>query len=211
MLRSLATEQDVANVLSLYTDFFADGVPSSEEVALQDQSLSLGFKFGEPLSDADPGVEIESLMRPEDLRNNLGFTNGLPLLFNSHRHRGGLNAWDPANALVFESSSTSSNSDMLPLSLHWHQLAGVHALVRMNFTPEEASGRCCGVLIADEVGLGKTFQAIATLAFLSDLKIRGENNLPLPPMIGESILVPFRLFNQLTPPPLSDQPLHRWT
>lgn len=78
------------------------------------------------------------------------------------------------------------------LYLHWHQLCGVHAVVRINFTETPAPNRCCGVLIADDVGLGKTFQAAATIAFLSELymrqMLRRSKSVPLPPIIGKSVI-----------------------
>jgi TATA-binding protein-associated factor len=77
---------------------------------------------------------------------------------------------------------------MEPLALHWHQLAGVHAIMRMNFTKNPVSSdHRCGMLIADEVGLGKTFQAATTIAFLSDLvmcqKLSQSQPVTFPPII----------------------------
>ena len=79
-----------------------------------------------------------------------------------------------------------SESHFLPPStyIYIYRSFSVHALIRTNFTPQAEPGRCCGMLIADEVGLGKTFQAVTTIAFLSDLIIRAERNAPMPPIIG---------------------------
>ncbi|RDB15031.1 Protein CHROMATIN REMODELING 5 [Hypsizygus marmoreus] len=185
MLQSLASEEDVADILNLYTDFF--NVPS-DSAPLQEQQCTIGIQFGERVDGADPGTEYESTVPPNDLARNLGFVNGLPFLFNTYRHRGGLSAWDPANADLFEGSNAALNPEMDRILLHWHQLCGVHSMIRMTFTATSAPDRCCGVLIADDVGLGKTFQAATTIAFLSDLRMRQmllseKKQVPLPPII----------------------------
>jgi len=166
----LASEEDVADVIALYTDFFSCPGPS-ESVSLDSQRPALQF-FAEPLGDTDPGIGVESTLPPETLSENLGFPGGLPLVFNSHRHRGGLSAWDHPE--LFETTEAAKNPQMEPIALHWHQLAGVHAVIRMLFTEKPAPGKCCGALVADEVGLGKTFQAATAIAFFSDLVIRQE-------------------------------------
>ena len=181
----MASEQDVLDIIHLYTDFLSPS--SSDSVPLQEQHATIGFQFGERVDGTDPGVEYESTFPPDILANNLGFLNHLPLMFNTYRHRGGWSAWDPATANLFEPTKAQANTDMEPLALHWHQLAGVHAIVRMNFTSTPAPDRCHGALIADEVGLGKTFQAATTIAFLSDLVMRQSlsqsNPIQLPPII----------------------------
>jgi TATA-binding protein-associated factor len=54
----------------------------------------------------------------------------------------------------------------------------------MIFTPETAPSHCTGVLLADEVGLGKTFQACTVIGFLGELAVRQLKKLTLPPIIG---------------------------
>ena len=58
----------------------------------------------------------------------------------------------------------------------------------MLFDEKPAPGKCLGVLIADEVGLGKTFQAATAIAFFLDVVIRQEirknGPTPDPPIIG---------------------------
>lgn len=119
-------------------------------------------------------------MSPHRLATNLGFKNLLPAYFNTHRHRGGITPWD--NSDLFK-GAIEANPDMSPIALHWHQLAGVHAIIRKTFSKKAKPGATCGVLVTDEVGLGKTFQAGAMIALLSDLVRRQEQELELPPMI----------------------------
>ncbi|KAF8808358.1 hypothetical protein BYT27DRAFT_7097080 [Phlegmacium glaucopus] len=176
-LSSLATKENVADIINLYHEFFsANQEGEATSVTDEDQPT---IKFGTAVEGADPGVEMEMAMAPEALASNLGFRNELPLLFNSFRHKGGLSPW--SHPALFDDPESQDNLE--PLRLFWHQLAGVHAIVRISFQPTPSSGRCNGVLIADEVGLGKTFQASTIVVFLADLVFRQTENLPLPPII----------------------------
>ncbi|MDV2583560.1 hypothetical protein, partial [Alkalibacillus haloalkaliphilus] len=89
-------------------DFFSNP-PIEDSVPLQDQQPTIGVKFGERKNGIDPGVEAEATMPPEKLYHDLGFIDGLPLLFNAYRHRGGLSAWDPQNEPLFEPSAAAQN------------------------------------------------------------------------------------------------------
>lgn len=116
---------------------------------------------------------MESLKTPQELAASLAFSQGLPFLFNSHRHLDGYTKWDDRYSHLFEDENTTETNDIVPIELHWHQLCGVHSIIRKNFSSSEESQRLCpGILIADDVGLGKTFQAAALIAFLCDLVIR---------------------------------------
>ena len=158
----------------------------SEPVALNIQHPTLACTFGKPLGNEDSGIGVESTMAPEMLSESLGFRGGLPLVFNKHQHPGGLTEWD--HPQLFESSEVAKSSEMEAIVLHWHQLAVVHALVHMLFNEKPTPGKCLGVLIADEVGLGKTFQAATAIALFSDIVIWQEicktRPTPDPPIIG---------------------------
>ncbi|KAJ3497670.1 hypothetical protein NLJ89_g10318 [Agrocybe chaxingu] len=179
-LLSLASEEDVADVIALYREYF-DTLDTDENDALEIQHPAFKFTFSQHVEDADPGVEVESAMTPEELAANLGFINGLPLLFNTHRHTGGLTPWTAPDA--FEEANMRDNPLFVPIALHWHQAAGVHAQIRMIFSKASSPGRCTGALVADEVGLGKTFQAAALIASLADMVLRQTTGTPLPPII----------------------------
>lgn len=131
---------------------------------------------------------MELTTTPSALASNSGFQDdGLPLLFNRYRHRGGLSSWDSANVHLFETSKAQSNPDMIRIALYYHQLAGVHALLRMLFGPDPDPERCLGALIADEVGLGKRFLATTLIISLTDLVMRQKLTVkaPMLPIIGE--------------------------
>ncbi|KAF9455280.1 hypothetical protein BDZ94DRAFT_1242365, partial [Collybia nuda] len=170
-LQNLASEQDIADVLALYTEFFAS-CGQDHNVELQDQQPAFSYRFGEAVDGSDPGVEVEMGLSPEDLDHNLGLLDGLPVVFNRYRHCGGLTSWDPAYATKFVPENAQNDADMVPIQLHWHQKAGVHAMFRMVFNEAPVSDACTGVLVADDVGLGKTFQAITAVTILAELVVR---------------------------------------
>lgn len=133
-------------------------------------------------------MEVESQMSPNDLAFRLGYSkDSLPaVVFNRLRHRHGLTSWSTETCGRFILNDVNkADPDMLPLRLHSHQLAGVHSILRNTFTKDPTDEKR-GMLIADEVGLGKTFQSITTLATLSDIRFRQMGNRPLPPLIGQS-------------------------
>ena len=159
MLKSLATEEDISDILDLYRTCF-DTSPGDTSVFEQQQPVS--YECGGLIETADLGVETESTLSYVELTHNLGFHKGSPLLFNTHRHTGGLTPWD--NPTAFENVDQDG---FVAISLRWHQLAGVHAVFRRLFS-KEPTPEHLGVLIADEVGLGKTLQSLAIVATLTE-------------------------------------------
>jgi hypothetical protein len=180
-LSSLATEVDVTDVINLYHEFFTLNQEGEANSFVNEAPLSITFGTAE--KGVDPGVEVESSMTREILAANLGFRTGneLPISFNTLRHKGGFSPWSHPDAFK---NCSEDDPDFEPLSLFWHQLTGVHAIIRMNFHATKDSLRCNGTLIADEVGLGKTFQAATVIVTLADLVIRQDLKLPLPPIIS---------------------------
>jgi TATA-binding protein-associated factor len=164
MLKSLATQEDIADIIHLYEECF--NTPSCDPSQLEDQHPTVSFDFGRLHEEADPGVEVESTLSPSLIANKLGFYDGIPLLFNSHRHKDGLTPWD--DPCAFENTETLKTSgEFTPINPRWHQLAGVHAVLRRLFSTT-ATSETSGVLIADEVGLGKTLQSLAIVATLAE-------------------------------------------
>ena len=133
----------------------------------------------------DLGMEKEFNLTPGDLATRLGFNKRrLPYQFNKLRHVSGLTPW--SDGRLFETKPTP---DCLNLNqLHWHQLAGVHAISRIIFTAKPDLQHETGVLIADEVGLGKTAQALSFIAFLNQCISLRERGMGPPPILGESCL-----------------------
>lgn len=179
-LQNLATVSDVSEFALLYETFFSD--LTSEENDLPDTKPKLTVSFASPVSGADPGLEVEAGMSQDQMLHNLGFVHGLPVPFNTKRHRDGkaFNSWDhPTDA---------DDAALVPLKLHDHQIQGVHATMRNLFSSDPQSNLQAGVLYADQVGYGKCLQSIATASFLIDVCTRQEKHLPLPPLVGEYYL-----------------------
>ncbi|KAJ3566666.1 hypothetical protein NP233_g6855 [Leucocoprinus birnbaumii] len=177
ILNDLATKEDVTDLRNLYHDYFEGNAVDDEEqpLAAMPTALSLDLPAG------DIGMDVEATLSSDVLAQRLGFHTGLPPVFNSHRHRAGITPWD--NVEVFAQDPIPQ--ELSPLSLHWHQLAGVHSIIRRCFSAKKDPYLCKGVLVADEVGLGKTTQAITLLAFLNQCIYAQENGLPPPPILAE--------------------------
>jgi len=117
---------------------------------------STQLRFGDTIApNTDLGVEKETSLSRQQMSALLGFNNAMPFQFNEYRHKNGILPWDDPKA--FEDADSP---DLQKIMLHWHQLFAVHAIVRNVFTVEPVE-RTPGLLIADEVGLGKTAMAIA--------------------------------------------------
>jgi hypothetical protein len=79
--------------------------------------------------------------------------------------KSGLTAWDSPD--LFVDDDFPPLDSLMPTSLHWHQLADVHSIVRNTFMNKSTLDHCTGALICDKVGLSKTALAISMMAFLN--------------------------------------------
>jgi hypothetical protein len=125
----------------------------------------------------DFGVESFKKMGTKDLNWALGFTHNRSTLM-VHYRIPGKDHWDSSQKCVTDKQVKGVNS---PTKLLWHQQVGVAALVTRLFTDEindPPEGKTPGVLLADEVGLGKTLQCIAFMHFYM-LWTKGEIDAPL--------------------------------
>ncbi|KAG2122464.1 P-loop containing nucleoside triphosphate hydrolase protein [Suillus bovinus] len=103
-------------------------------------------------------------MDNDKLNHLLQFPGGKPALFAELRSKTGLCAWDADAASTF----VRENEDMEPLFLLWHQRVGVAAIVDKIWGSALNEGNTPGILIADEVGVGKTALTMGTIAFVID-------------------------------------------
>jgi SNF2 family DNA or RNA helicase len=185
MLQSLATDKDVEDVITLFHEFF-DSNPQDTptDVPILQRHQPPANPFGLPVDGADTGAEFEAKMSTTALGLSLGFIDDIPILFNVYRHKDGITSWQAADAFkVAEGQELPKHLERL--QLHWHQLAGVHAIIRMCFTPKPDENHCAGVLVADEVGLGKTYQSATVIAFLAAGFLRQSERLEMPPLLSE--------------------------
>lgn len=178
-LARLRNEQDVSDLIALYDNYFNQ--EHLEDEPLEDnQSCGIPFAEGDDPENIHTGVEVEVDMSVKDLCSSLDFRNSRPVTFNEYRHLGGATLWDPKEKDLFKDDSPT----LAPVKLFWYQLAGVHAIIRKIFNEDPILAFIASMLLADEVGLGKTLQAIAVIAFLADLAHRQRNSMALPPIIG---------------------------
>jgi TATA-binding protein-associated factor len=134
------------------------------------------------VSNTDLGVENVSHLSVKALEQQLGFQDTLPPIFNPLCHSDGLNLWDLKD-------SQDQNGYLERLSLHWHQLCAVLAVIQKVFLASNGDAQACtGVLIADEVGLGKTAVGMALIALMANAVVSRQSAVQLPPCIGTSNL-----------------------
>jgi SNF2-related domain len=152
------------------------------------------FTIVDPNLGCDPGVDQEVGLLREELCELLAFADGVPFLFNNYRDADGRNGWHPE----FETLPTLKR-----FSLLHHQLVGVAAIIRHVFSTSKSS--CHGVLLADDVGIGKTIQSLAMIAFMAELTVKRDRGLSVPPILSKFDLHSTALWNielpcQLTTP-----------
>lgn len=169
-------------MVNLYHEYFDQELNEEEEPPISD-----ALPEKQKLNDCggDFGMEEEAEMTPASLAISLGYRSGLPPSFNAVRDRSGTTPWDDP------SSFSNLNMDALPdnltpLRLHWHQLAGNHSIVRSILSPVPDSSHVLGILVGDEVGLGKTAQAIAVIAFFMQAVFVQEQKKKVPKILGKS-------------------------
>ncbi|KAJ3885134.1 P-loop containing nucleoside triphosphate hydrolase protein [Lentinula edodes] len=180
--KELATAGDLRDLMDVYQQYFQSPEDDDDRHPLIDQTVHLSFKFRD-IEGGDLGMEMESDMRPELLAASLGFLRQrLPHQFNTLRAMNGVTPWDKPTQFETEADN---RRNLHPLSLHWHQLAGIHSIVRSVFTKTAVADHCTGVLVADEVGLGKTAQCLSLIAFLNQAVMIQQHKQPyeLPPIL----------------------------
>jgi SNF2 family DNA or RNA helicase len=111
----------------------------------------------------DIGVDTFRTYDEESLNRLLHFPDGRPALFNKFRSISRKCAWDKGA----EKDFVEGNPDMQPLSLLWHQRVGIASIVEKIWT-KTLTDNVPGVLLADDVGVGKTAQVMGTIAFIID-------------------------------------------
>lgn len=180
--KTLAAKEDVANLLSLLETHFA---PDGE---LPEVIGSPPIPFPQlPVDGADLGTEYEAGMSYAQLCSSLGLDQcGRPFLFAKVRHVEGLTAWTKEGAALHARHAKGKTPAAMfkDIRMHWHQLSGAHAIIRKLFSAQKEPSNVPGMLIADEVGLGKSFLSILLIAFFVELGMRKATKVTLPPIIG---------------------------
>jgi len=191
-LKNLASEEIVTQISNLFNEYLnndvedEDAPPISDANPDQQQLNNCGGDFG---------MEEEAKMTSVSLAMSLGFNTGRPFMFNTFRHRSGITPWEDHKIFAI------SDDDPVPsflsrIFLHWHQYGGVHSITRSIFTPCPCQypHHTLGVLIGDEVGLGKTAQAITFISFLNEAIFRQKTNRKPAKVLREFNFITIRLF-----------------
>ena len=131
-------------------------------------------------------VKEESLFSQLQLQHELSFPDGCPIIFNEKLHRNGVTTWQDENAL------SDCNAELLDnLQLQWCQLVGIKAMARLTFLSTQADVFQPGVLMADEVGLGKTAQLMGFDIFVNQVAEMQVRSQMLPAAVGVSIVAQY--------------------
>ncbi|OBZ77286.1 DNA repair protein rad5 [Grifola frondosa] len=174
-LRQLANADEVAFVLQLYRELFGPSTEIDIPIDLIDDQL--GATTSEDLPTAtDMGVEQESRFSEDMLFQFFDVRSGNKQFpgFNRWYHKYGRDPWlDEASFQNLKEGLP--NPDWSPLMPTWAQMVAIKAILRLSLSPAPDPGQGA-VLLADEVGLGKTLQVIGTVAFLNHLALCDEEN-----------------------------------
>jgi TATA-binding protein-associated factor len=167
----VASQEDIDELRREYEVYFQFLAEEKDAEPTLPEMATLAPEMFSDDSD-DLGMEVEAKMSPEQLSVALGLHSSLPFMFMSMRHRTGANAWDSPNLFA------PNASGLVPFQLLWSQLSGLHSLVRNIFTSSDKHFQTCpSMLIADEVGLGKTILALSLVAILNQRLYCQEKNL----------------------------------
>jgi hypothetical protein len=160
---SLAAAGDADEIWALYHQLFTIQTVPTEPLPAIIESESQSGHDAWHASD-DLGVEYFCNLDDATLNHLLQFPQGRPALFSEYRSKSGICAWDDAKSNDF----TSTNADMQRLSLMWHQRVGIASVANKIWFSKSTTAGVPGILIADDVGVGKTALTMGTLAFIMD-------------------------------------------
>ncbi|KAJ8586214.1 hypothetical protein M405DRAFT_864785 [Rhizopogon salebrosus TDB-379] len=160
---TLAAAGDVDEIWALYTQYFTIEPTPHEALSID---VGDGDELGRDQWDDsdDQGVQLFRHLDDDALNRLLRFPEGRPTLFAEYRSKTGKCSWDADAAPRF----VKGNDDMQPLALLWHQRVGIASIVDKVWLPQATSLDLPGILIADDVGVGKTGLAMGILAFIMD-------------------------------------------
>jgi len=178
-LRELASEEDINAMWTIYEETFLSNTQIDDNLlATQNEEtehLPMNAAFEDDMGIPDD-VKVLSL---QDLHGLLACNaEGVFPGFNSHRALDGHDPWEGTDSSEVGSEST-------PLRLRWHQLVGVMVLLRHLTSTQKPISPAQGILIADEVGLGKSAQYMAFLSILLHAARADECQTSRPPALGK--------------------------
>ncbi|KAH7918095.1 hypothetical protein BV22DRAFT_1051967 [Leucogyrophana mollusca] len=131
------------------------------------------------LSSPDMGVEDFHQMNDEQLATLLAFPNNRPALFAEFRSKLGHCAWE---SKLISDTFVATNPDVTPLGLLWHQMCGIAAIASKVWSDKLAP--MPGLLVADDVGVGKTALTMGMIALVISVWItEAQTKVGRPPLL----------------------------
>lgn len=170
----VASDEELREVQALYEAHFDRDLV---DIAVPDLHRSSEGLSIDDITTEDLGV---GAFRNDDydvLNQRLGWQHNRPILFNEKRSILGYNYWDDADKIVDEQTK--------PLELMWHQMVGIAAIARKLWQRENNPAPGTGVLLADAVGVGKTFTILGCIALIIDTREAEVMGKPRPKIISE--------------------------
>ena len=155
----LASFADVTDVWVMLEQHFSNDPGHEDRVDLTRAAVEeTDNLFGR----GDLGVQKYSGYDDKTLDRILGLVQGRSVLFNRTQYDDpSKNFWDNV-----ESHPADASALMHPLHLLWHQKVGLAKMIDHFWSTDLLEpGTPTGIILADEVGLGKTAQVMAFLAF----------------------------------------------
>ena len=186
-LSTLVTREEVESVYRRYAETFLHRDDEQEEDETEVEARNHSFREEEMSRHANDALGTDLGVYPErtyswgKLMQRLGLNKNdkvLPFM-NAVRNRDSVFVWSEhmkpeearqkqmeMNAKRAElEANPSASSEWLPLTLLWHQMVGITSIIRRMTTMKTRSG----ILIADEVGVGKTSVTLGTIAMLTHM------------------------------------------
>ncbi|KAG2136436.1 hypothetical protein DEU56DRAFT_756342 [Suillus clintonianus] len=176
---SLSAAGDVDTIWPVYVQLFRTIPTEPDPPAIEFEGAEDDSVWGDS---NDLGVESFRNCNDAALNTQLRFPDGRPPLFAEFRSISRKCAWDDGAADEF----VKDNPDMLPLSLLWHQRVGIASIIEKMWLDHEEPDGVPGMLIADEVGVGKTALVMGTIAFMMDTYWREQYELKEGQSAGQS-------------------------
>lgn len=175
------SEIDLKHLYNTLVDHFTNSQTSVTQNPLDDEDNNVMDLYEIFDKDgADMGVSKYKNVDDKSLMTELGFSDGRPVLFSYYRHEDtAITPWDNPNHIMWE----KGGEKLQPLRLLWHQLCGVASMVDSVFQPQGTHVR--NRILADDVGIGKSAQVMAMIAFLILQWYVEKNQKARPPIIAD--------------------------
>lgn len=149
--------------------------PAQQEIKQKNQELG------------ELGVNTYGSHSLQDLRLHLAMPNSLTPSMYPYRHKASLDPYNHPMAFALIKKDQPLPPLIKPQALREHQMVGLAEIITRAFF-KEAQATGAGLLLADDVGVGKTAQIIAFICWLADQIDLLKANLPMAPIISMSPL-----------------------